>query len=337
MSSRRSFILQSALAAMATGLGCRYGYATHVLAKDAKPLMAGVDAQPQALPVIVSTWHHGLAANEAAWEKLMAGGTALDAAEAGVMVSEADPEISSVGLGGLPDASGKVTLDACIMDSKGNAGSVACLENILHPVSVARKVMEQTPHVMLVGKGALQFALDQGFEETELLTNQARLAWEAWKDSGARYAPAANWENHDTIGLIALDHSADLAGACTTSGMAFKHPGRVGDSPIIGAGLFVDNQVGAATATGEGEVVMRTLGSFLVVEFMRQGLSPAQACRKAVERIAETTRIHPQMQIGYIAVNKAGETGAFALRHGFQMAVRNANGAKLVSVDALLG
>lgn len=331
MANRRSFIIHSFIGALAAGLGCRYGYATHVLA----PGMS-LPAVPAELPVIISTWHHGLAANEAAWQTLLHGGKALDAAEQGVMVSEADPAVSSVGYGGLPDASGKVTLDACIMDSKGNAGSVACLENILHPVSVARRVMEKTPHVMLTGKGALQFAIDQGFEQTDLLTDSARKAWENWKTSGARYAPQANWENHDTIGLLVLDKEASMAGACTTSGMAFKHPGRVGDSPIIGAGLFVDNLVGAATATGEGEVVMRTLGSFLVVEFMRQGFSPALACRKAVERIAETTHIHPQMQIGYIALNKAGETGAFALRPGFQMAVHDGSGARLVNVDALL-
>lgn len=332
MSNRRSFLLQTIFGAMATGLGCRYGYATHVFAKSSMPSLA-----PEVkLPVVVSTWNHGLAANEAAWKSLMGGGSALDAAEQGVMVSEADPAVSSVGLGGLPDASGRVTLDACIMDSKGNAGSVACLEKILHPVSVARKVMEETPHVMLTGKGALQFALDQGFKEVNLLTPEAKLAWENWKSSGARYAPAANWENHDTIGLIVLDEKADLAGACTTSGMAFKHPGRVGDSPIIGAGLFVDNKIGAATATGEGEVVMKTLGSFLVVELMRQGFSPADACKMAVQRIAENVHIHPQMQIGYIALNKTGEYGAFALRPGFQAAIKTAGENRLLDVDALI-
>lgn len=332
MSNRRSFIMQTIFGAMATGFGCRYGYATHVFAKSSIP----APASEVKLPVVVSTWNHGLAANEAAWKSLLKGGSALDAAEQGVMVSEADPAVSSVGLGGLPDASGRVTLDACIMDSKGNAGSVACLENILHPVSVARKVMEETPHVMLTGKGALQFALDQGFNETDLLTSEAKKAWESWKSSGARYAPAANWENHDTIGLIVLDENADLAGACTTSGMAFKHPGRVGDSPIIGAGLFVDNKIGAATATGEGEVVMKTLGSFLVVELMRQGFSPTDACKMAVQRIAESVHIHPQMQIGYIALNKAGEYGAFALRPGFQAAIKTAGEDRLLDVDALI-
>lgn len=330
MANRRSFIIHSFIGALAAGLGCRYGYATHVLAPGMSLL-----ALPAELPVIISTWNHGLAANEAAWQSLLHGGKALDAAEQGVMVSEADPEVNSVGYGGLPDAKGKVTLDACIMDSKGNAGSVACLENILHPVSVARKVMENTPHVMLTGAGALQFALDQGFEQTDLLTDAARKAWENWKASGARYAPQANWENHDTIGLLVLDTEASLAGACTTSGMAFKHPGRVGDSPVIGAGLFVDNAVGAATATGEGEVVLKTLGSFLVVELMRQGHSPAKACEEAVRRLATATSVHKQMQVGYIALSKTGETGAFALRPGFQCAVRSAKGSVLLDVPSL--
>lgn len=331
MGNRRTFILQSFFGAMAMGLGCRYGYAAHVLAKhDAR------DIQPVGGPLVVSTWSHGLAANDAAWRVIMAKGKALDAVEKGVNVSEADPTITSVGYGGMPDATGKVTLDACIMGPDGKAGSVGCLEHILHPISVARKVMERTPHVMLTGKGALQFALDQGFEKTNLLTQEAKTAYRQWKKSGARYAPMANWENHDTIGLLALDVEGDLAGACTTSGMAFKHSGRIGDSPIIGAGLFVDNQVGAATATGEGEVVMRTLGSFLIVELMRNGLTPLQACEKAVHRLTETVKIHPQMQVGYIAVSKKGDVGAYALRPGFQYAYQTSEGNRLIEARSLL-
>lgn len=331
MGNRRTFILQSFFGAMAMGLGCRYGYAAHVLAKhDAR------DIQPVGGPLVVSTWSHGLAANDAAWRVITAKGKALDAVEKGVNVSEADPTITSVGYGGMPDATGKVTLDACIMGPDGKAGSVGCLEHILHPISVARKVMERTPHVMLTGKGALQFALDQGFEKTNLLTQEAKTAYRQWKKSGARYAPMANWENHDTIGLLALDVEGDLAGACTTSGMAFKHSGRIGDSPIIGAGLFVDNQVGAATATGEGEVVMRTLGSFLIVELMRNGLTPQQACEKAVHRLTETVKIHPQMQVGYIAVSKKGDVGAYALRPGFQYAYQTSEGNRLIEARSLL-
>jgi N4-(beta-N-acetylglucosaminyl)-L-asparaginase len=279
------------------------------------------DEVPKA--AIISTWSHGVAANEAAWRYISENGKALDAVEIGVKVAEADPNVSSVGLGGFPDANGQVTLDACIMDHQGNAGAVACLQHILHPISVARKVMEQTPHVMLTGDGALHFALQQGFEKTQLLTETARKAWLDWKNSGAHYAPMANWENHDTISTLALDSNGQLAGACTTSGMAFKYPGRVGDSPIIGAGLFVDGKVGAAAATGEGEAVMKTLGSFLVVEFMRQGYTPQMACEKAVERILSSINVHKNMQIGYIALDRLGNHGAFAMRPGFQFALRN--------------
>lgn len=315
MGTRRHFIFQSFVGAMATGLGCRYAYAQSLIPKT---LPAVHDF---ALPMVISTWQHGLAANEAAMKVLSSGGAALDAVEQGVWVPEADPFVESVGYGGYPDASGRVTLDACIMAPDGRAGSVACLEQIMHPVSVARKVMEKTPHVMLSGEGALLFALDQGFEQTDLLTPKMKKTYEKWKRSGARYAPDANWENHDTIGLLAIDQNGDIAGACTTSGMAFKHRGRVGDSPIIGAGLFVDNEIGGATATGEGEAVMKTLGSFLIVELMRQGLSPQKACEQAVMRIVNKMTLHEKFQIGYLAVNKAGETGAFSYAPGFQLAL----------------
>jgi L-asparaginase/N4-(beta-N-acetylglucosaminyl)-L-asparaginase len=288
----------------------------------------------ESFPIILSTWNHGLAANKKAMGVMIKGGSVLDAVEQGVRVSEADPKVQSVGFGGFPDASGEVTLDACIMGPDGRAGSVACLKEIMHPISVARKVMEKTPHVMLVGDGAQKFALDQGFEKTNLLTPEMNDNYAAWKASGASYAPHANWENHDTIGLIAIDINGDLAGACTTSGMAFKHPGRVGDSPIIGAGLFVDNEVGAATATGEGEAVMKTLGSFLIVELMRQGYSPQQACELAVRRIVAKIKVHPHFQIGYIALNKSGEVGAYAYAPGFQYAFSNRNETRLVDVKS---
>jgi len=271
-------------------------------------------------PVIISTWKHGLQANIAAMEVLNNGGSALDAAEAGVKVTEADPENTSVGLGGFPDREGNVTLDACIMDENGNAGSVAYLQNIMHPISVARLVMEKTPHVMLVGDGALQFALENGFKKENLLTENSEKFWREWlKES--RYHPIPNIENHDTIGLITIDKDGNISGACTTSGMAFKMKGRVGDSPIIGAGLFVDNEVGGATATGTGELVMRTLGSFLVVELMRQGYSPQAACEEAVNRITKKNTDLADHQVGYIALNKMGETGAYCLRPGFDYAV----------------
>lgn len=329
MSNRRKFLIQTFIGGMATGLGCRYGLASTMMKPAVLPPDKGT------LPVILSTWNHGLAANKAAMEVLIKGGSVLDAVEQGVRVSEADPEVTSVGYGGFPDAAGEVTLDACIMGPDGRAGSVACLKEIMHPISVARKVMEKTPHVMLVGDGAQQFALDQGFMKTDLLTAEMKANYAAWKASGATYAPHANWENHDTIGLIAMDSNGDMAGACTTSGMAYKHPGRVGDSPIIGAGLFVDNEVGAATATGEGEAVMKTLGSFLIVELMRQGYSPQQACEEAVRRIISKIKAHPHFQIGYIALNKSGEVGAYAYAPGFQYALANSHETALIDVESL--
>lgn len=264
---------------------------------------------------MIATWNVA-AANAAAWEVLKSGGTALDAVEQGCRVEEADPANQTVGYGGRPDREGNVTLDACIMDHQGRCGSVVYLKGIQHPVSVARKVMEDTPHVMLAGEGALQFALEQGFKKKDLLTEASREDWERWKKE-SRYEPIINIENHDTIGMLAIDNEGNLAGACTTSGMAYKMAGRVGDSPIIGAGLYVDNEVGAATATGLGEAVMRSVGSFLVVELMRQGLSPTEACRAAVERIAKAHPDHHNFQVGFIALNKAGETGAYCIQPGF--------------------
>ncbi len=278
------------------------------------------NAAPASDPLVISTWNHGLDANEAAMAVINGGGRALDAAEAGVKIPEADPENMSVGLGGLPDRDGKVTLDASIIDEQGNCGSVCFLQHIVHPISVARMVMEKTPHVMLAGEGALQFALENGFKKQDLLTKKSREAWQNWLKT-AEYKPVPNIENHDTIGLIAIDSRGDLSGACTTSGMAFKLHGRVGDSPIIGAGLFVDNAVGGATATGTGELVMRTLGSFLVVELMRQGASPQAACEEAVMRIVRMNKNLEEHQVGYIAVNKQGDTGAYCLKPGFNYAL----------------
>jgi N4-(beta-N-acetylglucosaminyl)-L-asparaginase len=305
-------------------------------------LAAGAQALAQAAPplklqapCVVSTWDFGVAANAAAWAVLSKGGAALDAVEAGARVPEADLNNHSVGRAGYPDRDGHVSLDASIMDQKGDCGAVAGLEHIAHPISVARRVMERTPHVLLVGEGALQFALEQGFPREELLTPQSRAAWQAWlKDK--HYKPVANSEvrtygrdlglpggktNHDTLGMLALDAHGDLSGACTTSGMAWKLRGRVGDSPIIGAGLYVDNEVGAATSTGVGEEVIRNVGSFLVVELMRQGRSPRDACREAVERILRRKVAHdPDFQVGFLAIGKTGEVGAFAVQKGFSYA-----------------
>ncbi len=275
-------------------------------------------------PMVIATWDVPNATAKA-WEILENNGSSLDAVEQGVMVEESDVDNQTVGKGGRPDRDGHVTLDACIMDKDGNCGAVVCLQNIEHPVSVARKVMEDTPHVMLAGKGAEQFAYEKGFEKTELLTEKSRKEWLAWQET-SRYEPVINIENHDTIGMLCLDAQGDIAGACTTSGMAYKMAGRVGDSPIIGAGLFIDNEVGGATATGVGEEVVRTVGSFLIVELMRQGKSPQEACEEGVRRIIAKNPDYKDFQVGFIAVNKKGETGAFCIHPGFSYRVYNRKG-----------
>lgn len=290
-------------------------------------------------PIVISTWNFGVQANGAAWEILKNNGRALDAVEAGVKIPEGDPTERSVGYGGRPDRDGRVTLDACIMDELSNIGSVACLEHIKHPISVARAVMEKTPHVMLVGDGALQFALSQGFPKENLLVEASEKEWKEWLIK-SEYSPKANIENHDTIGMIALDSNGNLSGACTTSGMAFKMHGRVGDSPIIGAGLYVDNEIGAATATGHGEEVIRIAGCHLVVELMRQGKSPQKACEEAVSRIVKLTKNRNKnlkdIQVGFIALNKKGEYGAYCIQGGFNYAVNDNSGNKLIDSDYFL-
>lgn len=286
-------------------------------------------------PIVISTWEHGIAANKQAWSILENNGKAIDAVESGVRVPEADPNVMTVGYGGYPDREGQVTLDACIMDENQNCGSVAYLKHIKHPISVARLVMDKTPHVMLAGEGALDFAISQGFKKENLLTDKAERAWKEWlKES--KYAPVINIENHDTIGMLALDNNGDLSGACTTSGAAFKMAGRIGDSPIIGAGLYVDNEVGAATATGMGELMIKTVGCHLVVEMMRQGLSPQEACQKAVERIALKLGDYKSFQVGFIALNKQGEYGSYCIQPGFNYAVTDAKGTELIDAQSIL-
>jgi N4-(beta-N-acetylglucosaminyl)-L-asparaginase len=300
---------------------------------EAKTLIDLPENKPTNKPIVLSTWDFGLRANEEAWKILGNKGKALDAVEKGVLLVEDDPTERSVGYGGRPDRDGKVTLDACIMDDNYNIGSVACLENIKNPISVARAVMEKTPHVMLVGDGAFEFAISQGFKKENLLTPESEKEWKEWlKES--KYKPVVNIENHDTIGMIALDEFGNLSGACTTSGMAFKMHGRVGDSPIIGAGLFVDNEVGAATATGHGEEVIRTVGTHLVVELMRQGRNPQDACKEAVERIVKINQRRNKnlkdIQVGFIALNKKGEYGAYCIQSGFSYAVHDSKGNQLI-------
>ena len=287
-------------------------------------------------PVVISTWNHGLPANEAAWEVLADDGSALDAVEAGVRIPEGDPEVRTVGYGGYPDRNGFVTLDACIMDENNRCGSVAALQHIKHPISVARKVKEETPHIMLVGEGALNFALEMGFEKQDLLTEKSRKEWEDWKKK-AQYKPEINIENHDTIGMLALDNQGNLSGACTTSGTAYKMHGRVGDSPLIGAGLFVDNEVGAAVATGVGEEVIRTSGSHLVVENMRRGDDPETACKKAVERIVDKNDTVDEIQVGFVALNKNGQFGGYSIQPKFNYAIFESDKNRLVDSKYWVG
>jgi len=275
-------------------------------------------------PIVIATWDVPNATNKA-WQVLSDAGSALDAVEQGVMIEEADIKNQSVGKGGRPDREGHVTLDACIMDKDSNCGAVVYLQNIVHPISVARKVMEDTPHVMLAGKGAELFAYEKGFKKENLLTEKSKVEWIEWKKT-SKYQPIINIENHDTIGMLAIDSKGDIAGACTTSGMAYKIAGRVGDSPIIGAGLFIDNEVGGATATGVGEEVVRTVGSFLIVELMRQGKTPQEACEEGVKRIISKNKDNLDFQIGFIAINKKGETGGYCIQPGFTYRVYSEKG-----------
>lgn len=290
-------------------------------------------------PLVISTWNFGIKANEAAMKILSKNGRALDAVEAGVKVPEGDPTERSVGYGGRPDRDGRVTLDASIMDEKANIGAVACLEFIKHPISVARAVMEKSPHVMLVGEGALNFAVSQGFKKENLLVDESEKEWKEWLKT-SNYKPMVNVENHDTIGMLALDSEGNLSGACTTSGMANKMHGRVGDSPIIGAGLYVDNEIGAATATGHGEEVIRIAGCHLVVELMRMGKSPQEACMQAVQRVVKLANLRKknlkEIQVGFIALNKNGEYGAYCVQSGFSYAVAYSNENTLIEADSYM-
>ncbi len=287
-------------------------------------------------PAVIATWGPNLKANEAAWNILSKGGYALDAVEAGARVPEADPNDTSVGYGGFPDRDGYVTLDACIMDEKGMAGSVSFLQHIMHPISVSRLVMEKTPHVMLVGDGALNFALEQGFKKENLLTDVAKKAWEEWKKE-SKYKPIINVERHDTIGILAIDSMRRMAGACTTSGAAFKMHGRVGDSPIIGAGMFVDNEVGGAACSGLGEMVLRTLGSFLVVEEMRRGAHPQKAVETTIKRIVRKyPELSKEAQVGFIAMDKKGRHGAYAIHKGFNYVLYQHNENKVYEAGYFL-
>lgn len=305
-------------------------------------------------PIVISTWDSGMKVNAEAWKVLSSNGNALDAVQAGAMFIETQNDCC-VGLKGYPDRDGIVTLDACIMDHKANCGAVAGIERIKHPVAVARKLMEKTPHVLLVGAGAQQFAVENGFPlEPAELSEDAKKAYQEWLKK-SEYSPVINIENkkqngpfappffedgspnHDTMGLLAMDVNNNLSGAVTTSGMAFKVHGRVGDSPIIGAGLFVDNEVGAATSSGLGEEVIRICGTHLVVEFMRQGYSPETACKKAVQRIVNRDRAKAKtLQVGFLAINKKGQVGAYSIQKGFVYSIKTETENRIVPSKFLI-
>jgi N4-(beta-N-acetylglucosaminyl)-L-asparaginase len=310
-------------------------------------------------PVVISTWKHGVAANEAAYDVLIKNGNSLDAVENGVKVSEDDPDVLSVGYGGLPDADGRVTLDAAIMDWKARVGSVICVENIKNPISLARLILEKTEHMVLAGDGAYDFAIKNGFKPESLLTENSLKRYNEWKVTDSSKPEEIHtddfvkpWEqdksmdinedgNHDTIGMVAVDKDSNVSASCTTSGMAWKLHGRVGDSPMIGAGLYVDGEIGGAASTGRGEECIRACGSFLIVEMMRMGLTPKDACRVACERVYKLNLLSSHnrdhlFQVGFVALNKKGEYGAFSVRQGFQYAVFTDGKNTLIDSDYLL-
>ena len=321
---RRKFIKKTSLISIGLGI------ANRVHSKNYK--------KPNSLdnnitPLVIATWDVKNATKKA-WETIQNNQSSIDAIEQGCMIEEANENGQSVGKGGLPDRDGNVTLDACIMNSKGNCGSVVFLKNIKHAISLARKVMEDTPHVMLAGIGAEEFAYSIGFKKENLLTKASKKAWKNWKKT-SKYKPIINIENHDTIGMLAIDNNGDISGGCTTSGLAYKMSGRVGDSPIIGSGLYVDNEIGGAVATGLGEEVVKTVGSFLIVELMRQGHSPQKACEIAISRIV-TKSDYKNFQVGYIALNKQGDTGCYSIQKGFSMTICQSNNNVNIKSDSYI-
>jgi len=308
---RRKFIKNTSL----TGIGLALGTSVFNCKQTKNENQQLMSSVKKTMPKAICTWGF-VNANAKAGEELMKGTKALDAAIAGVTVEEENLKNTTVGKGGTPDREGNVTLDACVMDSNGDCGAVVCVENITQVAALAKKVMEDTPHVMLAGEGAEEFAYSQGFKKETLLTENSKQEWEEWKKS-PEYKPIINIENHDTIGMLCIDKDGDIAGACTSSGLSYKMKGRVGDSPIIGSGLFIDNKIGGAVATGMGEEVMKTVGSFLIVELMRNGMSPQEACEEAVNRIVSKNNKYKDFQIAYIAMNKSGEVGAYCIHEGF--------------------
>lgn len=314
---RRQFIKNTSLTGVGFALGssalaCENASKENPVQQETNSL---ITMDKSKFPKAICTWGFSKA-NAKAGEELSKGTNALDAAIAGVAVEEDNIKNTTVGKGGAPDREGNVTLDACVMDSNGDCGAVLYVENITNVAALAKKVMEETPHVMLAGKGAEEFAYAKGFKKETLLTESSKKAWEAWQKS-PEYKPIINIENHDTIGMLCIDKDGDIAGACTTSGLSYKMKGRVGDSPIIGSGLFIDNEVGGAVATGMGEEVLKTVGSFLIVELMRNGMKPQEACEEAIRRIVSKNDRYKDFQIAYIAMDKLGNVGAYCIHEGF--------------------
>jgi len=303
---RRKFISTTTKGSIALTLGM------HLLACNSK-----LQNMSKVSPISICTWAFERA-NATAGAALLSGMNSLDAAIAGVTVEEDNIKNTTVGKGGAPDREGNVTLDACVMDHQGNCGAVVCVENYTHVAAIAKKVMTQTPHVMLAASGAEDFAATQGFKTDTLLTESSKREYEKWLQT-KEYKPVINIENHDTIGMLCMDNQGNISGACTTSGLSYKMKGRVGDSPIIGAGLFIDNEIGGAAATGMGEEIMKSVGSFLIVELMRNGMSPQDACEEAVMRTIRKNPDYKNFQVAYIAMNKAGETGSYCIHEGFEM------------------
>jgi N4-(beta-N-acetylglucosaminyl)-L-asparaginase len=318
--TRRAFLAQSVLFTSSSAL-----LAAEVQTRQKITIPAEHRHQSAERPLMVSTWPFGKPSNERAREVLRSGGSALDAVEKGINLAEEDRSNSSVGAGGIPNAAGVVQLDACIMDgSTHKAGSVGAREGVVNAISVVRRVMETTRHVMLVGAGAREFALKEGFKAEELLTDASRKAWSDWK------AKQSVKPGHDTIALLCLAPNGTIAGGCSTSGLGYKLPGRVGDSPILGSGLYVDHEVGGAGATGIGENVMRFCGSFMIVELMRQGAHPTEACAQAIQRIMRKHPAGTDLRINFIALNKNGEYGAAGTGQGFDFAVAGDSFSKVL-------
>lgn len=326
---RREFLKKGSVGLAATAVLPTLG-----LGAEVDPNLNAFENLKEDGPMMISTWSHGMPANEAGWKKMLETGNSLDAVEEGARITESDKTNRSVGIGGLPDRTGHVTLDACIMDFDSKCGSVGYLEGIAHPISVARHIMENTPHVMLVGAGAKSYADYHGFTTIKTPIPEAKADWEKWlkENKNALKPPRVNHENHDTIGLLAKDSTGRISGACTTSGWAYKLPGRLGDSPIIGAGLFIDNEVGAAVATGLGESIIRIAGSHTVVELMRQGYSPEEACKEAVARIIRKHKNLDGNQCCFIALKNNGEYGAYSVYNGFNYALKT--GTKSILIEA---